>query len=312
MRANDARPDVRGTAVPLWGQVVGLALLLVFVALSVEAYFGPGLRNRLSGTGLGSAPAAVAIPPRVFYEPGASAKVGQKGTGSEGQDRTLQDGDVVLLGATRQLVRLGPGGHATEVRASEGATTAVANLGDWDRVAERLSGVMAHYQGGQWVVDDVPARSVGAVLHPPGAPSEALTEGFWLGPDPDAGRVRRVGDRNDPAIRLRASRKVPIFTLESRQPLATLDNVLVSVSAVVRGQPGKSAVLTIKDVIDAAGNVETATDRQSVSDQWVTLTARRRMVYPSPVDACSVGLLDADGGDWIEVRSLDVVLGVVP
>ena len=71
-------------------------------------------------------------------------------------------------------------------------------------------------------------------------------------------------------------------------------------------------VLTIKDVVDASGNVETATDRQSVSDQWATLTARHRMVYPSPGDTFSVGLLDADGGDWIEVRSLDVVLGVVP
>jgi hypothetical protein len=311
VRADDGHPDRPDSAIPIWGHAVGLILLLLFVVLSVEAYFGPGLRARLPNLGLGSlAPADV--PLRIFYEPGASVRVGQKGTGSEGQDRALLEGDTVLLGAARQVVRLAPGGRSVELRPTEGSSTIVVNLGAWDRAAERLTGASARYQGGQWIVDDVPLKSVGAVLHPPGAPSEALTDGFWLGPDPDAGRVRRVGDRDGAAVRLRASRKLPSFTLESGQPLQMLDGVLVSVSAVVRAQPGKTMALTIKDVVDASGSTETVTDRRTSAEDWVRLTVRRRMAYPSPADTFSVGLVDAEAGDWIEVRDLDVVLGVVP
>ena len=99
-------------AIPVWAQAIGLVLLLAFLALSVDAYAGPGLAQ--SPAGLRGAPSLTpqAVPPRAFYEPGASVRVGQKGVGSEGQDRVIQEGDVVLLGATGQLVRLGPGGRA--------------------------------------------------------------------------------------------------------------------------------------------------------------------------------------------------------
>ena len=282
-------------------------LLLAFLALSVDAYVGPGLRGRL----LPSTGVSQAVPPRAFYEPGSAVSVGQKGVGSEGQDRVIQEGDAVLLGATGVLVRIGPGGRTTEIPASDGASTTLTNLGGWDRGADRLAGVAARYHGGRWVVDQTPIQAVGANLHPTGAPSEALTDGFWLGPDPDVGRVRRVGERNQPAVRIRASKKSPML-LETRDPLQTLDATLVSVTAEVRGQPGRTLVLTLEDVIDAAGNAESVAERRPAAEEWTRLTVRRRVIFPSEKDRISVGLVDADGGDWFEVRDFDVVLGVAP
>jgi hypothetical protein len=310
----DAQPsqdELIRDGVPRWGQLLGLLLLLAFVGLSVDSYFGPGLRNRL-GLGLGASAAPAAIPTRVYYEPGATARAGQKSTGSEGQERSLLEGDGVLLGATGQLVRLGPDGRSEPLGAPDGAVMTVANLGAWDRTAGRLLGATARAQDGHWLLDEVPLQSVGAALNPPGAPSEALTAGFALGPDADAGRVRRVSDRDGPAVRLRASRKVPLFSLDTQGPLPTLNGVLVSVSAIVRGQPGKTIMLTIKDVIDATGAADMVTDRRPTSEEWTRLTVRRRVVYPSPSDAISVGIVDPDGGDWFEVRDVQIVLGVTP
>jgi hypothetical protein len=113
-------------------------------------------------------------------------------------------------------------------------------------------------------------------------------------------------------VRLRASRKVPHFSLDTQGPLPTLNGVLVSVSAIVRGQPGKTIMLTIKDVIDATGAADMVTDRRPTSEEWTRLTVRRRVVYPSPSDAISVGIVDPDGGDWFEVRDVQIVLGVSP
>jgi hypothetical protein len=302
----------RDRPIPAWAQVVGAVLLLAFLALSVDAYFGPGLRSRvLPFIGRTQAPSQ-AIPTRVFYEPGSAVRVGQESVGSEGQDRVIQEGDVVLLGATGQLVRLGPGGRAAEITGSDGASTTVTNLGAWDHNADRLAGVAAQYRAGRWNLDEIPLQSLGADLHPAGAPSEALTDGFWLGPDPDAGRVRRVGDRDQPALRIRASKKTPAMMLESRQPLSSLDGTFVSVTAVVRGQPGKTIALTLEDVLDATGNVEAVAERRPATEEWTRMTVRRRVAFPSEKDRIAVGLVDADAGDWIEVRDLDVVLGVLP
>ena len=65
--------------------------------------------------------------------PGSTVQVGQVGIGSRGQDRAFQAGDVVLLGATGQLVRLEESGRLTELRPAEGASLQVTSLGPWDR-----------------------------------------------------------------------------------------------------------------------------------------------------------------------------------
>ena len=309
--ADHPNRDRSASAIPSWAQFVGLLLLLAFVALSVDAYAGPGLRNRMLAFS-GSQPSSQATPSRVFYEPGASVGLGQKSIGSEGQDRAIQEGDAVLLGATGQLVRLGPGGHAAEIAGTDGASTTVANLGAWDRGAQHLAGVTARFRGDRWVLDEIPLQPVGADLHPAGAPSEALTDGFRLAPDSEVGRVRRVGDREGPALRIRASRKAPTMMLETREPFTSLDGELVSVTAVVRAPAGKTMVLALEDTVDANGNAENFGERRPATEEWTRLTVRRRVVFPSPNDRLLVGLLDAEAGDWFEVRDIDVRLGVAP
>jgi hypothetical protein len=81
---------------------------------------------------------------------------------------------------------------------------------------------------------------------------------------------------------------------------------------VVRGQPGKTIVLSLRDVTDAAGNAESVVDRRPSSEAWTTMTVRRRVVFPSADDSFLVGIADADGGDWFEVRDVTVILGVAP
>jgi len=299
------------SAVPAWAMAVSGVLLALFVALSVEAYAGDGFRSRLMALILGGAPTD-GVPARVYYDHGSSVRIGQKGWGSEGQDRTLSVGDVVLLEGTRQLVQLLPGGRTAELRVPNGSSTTVVNLGAWDAAEDRLSGVTATYQNGQWTLPPSLLTSVGAALLPARAPSEALTDGFTLGPNDDAGRVRRLSGRDASTIRFRANIKTPTFTLDSRQPLPTLDGTLVSVRAVVRAEPGSILMLAINDVVNAAGQTETAMERQPAGDDWLTLTVRRRMVYPSQADMFSVGLVNAEAAAWFEVRELDVFTGVNP
>ena len=68
----------------------------------------------------------------------------------------------------------------------------------------------------------------------------------------------------------------------------------------------------MRDIVDAVNTAESVTDRRPTSEEWTTLTVRRRVVYPSPGDSFSVGIADADGGDWFEIRDLTVVLGIAP
>ena len=308
----DPPTRIAASAVPPWAAVIGAVLLALFVALSVEAYAGDGLRNRLLMSGRGGVASPETVPARAYFCRGSGVRLGQPCWGSEGQDRALLEGDVVLLEGTRQLVQLLPGGRTAAIRAANGASTTVVNLGAWEAAEDRLSGATATYQNGQWTLPPSTLASVGAELHPARAPSEALTDGFTLGPNDAVGRIRRLSGRDAATIRFRANVKSPTFTLDSRQPLPTLDGTLVSVRAVVRAEPGSTLVLAINDVVDAAGRSETTTERQAAGDDWLTLTVRRRMVYPSQADMFSVGLANAEAAAWFEVKELDVFTGVNP
>jgi hypothetical protein len=100
--------------------------------------------------------------------------------------------------------------------------------------------------------------------------------------------------------------------LETREPFTSLDGMLVSVTAVVRAQSGKTMMLALEDTVDAVGNAENVGERRPATEEWTRLTVRRRVVFPSANDRLLVGLVDAEAGDWIEIRDLDVRLGVAP
>jgi hypothetical protein len=91
-----------------------------------------------------------------------------------------------------------------------------------------------------------------------------------------------------------------------------MGDTLVSVSALVRAQAGMTMVLSLSGVVDDAGNADAVTDQHPSTEEWTRLTVRKRIVRPSPDNRISVGVTDADAGEWFEVRALDVILGVVP
>jgi hypothetical protein len=86
------------------------------------------------------------------------------------------------------------------------------------------------------------------------------------------------------------------------------------VLATVRGSEGATLELALNDVVDAAGTVQKTADRQSApnEDEWLTLRVQRRVLFASPNDRYSIGIVDVRNRDWLEIRELAVYLGVLP
>jgi hypothetical protein len=309
-RTDPDRPDV-----PLWALAVGAILVLVFAGLVVQTFAGGSLFGRVAALVLGSHSEQVADGDRlrVLYVPGPTVQSGQVGIGSRGQDRAFQSGDTVLLGATGRLVRIEDGNRLTELRGADGSSALVTNLGAWDASAASLAGLTARNDHGTWIVDAPPLQPAGAPLHVQGAPEEDLTDGFQLTPA-TVGRVRRFETRDGPVVRIRPTGRVPSLALEGWDPLPSLDNVTVTVQATVRASEGASLELALNDVVDAAGTMQKTADRRTADDEdtWLTLRVERRVLFASPNDRYSVGLLEARNRDWLEVRDLSVYLGVLP
>jgi hypothetical protein len=301
--------------VPIWALAAGMVLVLMFAGLVVQTFSGRSLLSRLAALVPGSRVEHVtdADRSRILYVPGATVQEGQIGIGARGQDRAFQAGDAVLLGATSRLVRLEEGGRLTELRAPEGTSLQVTSLGPWDPAAGSLAGLTARYAGDAWTVEAPQLQSVGASLHVPGAPEEELTLGFQLMP-PGAGRMRRFETAAGSTVRIRPTGRVPSLVIEGLDPLPTLDNVTVTVQATVRASEGATLELALNDVVDAAGTVQKTADRRGATneDEWLILRAQRRVLYGSPNDRYSVGLLEVRNRDWLEVRDLGVYLGVLP
>ena len=301
--SRDAAPDV-----PTWAMVIGALLVLLFIGLSANAYFGGGLLDRLRAL----RPAREALPAasglRAFYSPIETASVGMPGIGSRGQDRLLQAGDLVLLGASGRLVRLEASG-VTELAAGDGATVVVQNLGAWDEAAGRLAGQTARFVDGRWVVDTPPAGSIFSLN---GRRDEDLPAGFALVPAPSAGRARRQEDGDGLSVRIRAAENQPFVGLETRAPIDAPDGALVTVWAQVRARDDTTIGLTLDDVVDAAGAQEQASGRWSAPKGWTRVTLHRRVKFQSPNDRLAVGLVDARVGDWLDVRDAGVFVGALP
>jgi hypothetical protein len=304
------RPEV-----PAWALALGVVLVVVFVGLIIQTYTGRPLLDRLAALlpGAGTDQVSEADRSRVFYVPGETVQVGKIGIGSRGQDRAFQVGDVVLLGATRRLVRLESGGRLTELRAPEGTSLQVMSLGPWDPAQNGLAGLTARFTGGNWILDAPELQLASTTLRVRGGPEEELSPGFQLSP-PTAGRVRWFDTAEGSTVRIRPVNRVPSLALESWDPLPTLENAAITVQATVRGSIGANVELALNDVIDASGTVQKTVERQTVAreEEWITLRIQRRVLFGSPKDRFSIGLLEVRTRDWLEVRELGVYLGILP
>lgn len=312
--------------VPVWALAIGMILCLAFAGLVVQTFTGRPLTGMVDRLGPGSR--WEQIPDgqhRAFYTPGSTVKIGDIGIGTRGQDRPFQAGDLVLLGGGRGVVRLETDNRLTELRVIggaplqmvEGPSLLMVNLGAWDEALAGPSGLTARYHNGYdsggWAIERPEVQPVGPPLHVAGAPEEELTAGFRLEPA-SAGRVRRLDTPAGPAVRIRPTGRAQSLVLESWEPLTGLDNVAVTVEATVRASEGASLELALNDVVDAAGTVQRTTDRRVApnEDEWLTLRVRRRVLFASPDDRFSVGIVDVRNRDWLEVRDLSIYLGVLP
>ena len=304
------RPEV-----PAWALGLGIVLVLVFVGLATQTYTGRPLLDRVAALLPGSSSGQVtdADRARVFYVPGATVQVGQVGIGSRGQDRAFQVGDVVVLGATSRLVRIESGGRLVDLRAPEGTTLQVMSLGPWDTAQSSLAGLPVRFAGGNWVLEAPTIQPAGATFRVRGGPEEELSPGFQLVP-PTGGRVRWFDTAEGSAVRIRPLNRLPSLVLETAEPLPALDNAAVTVVAVVRGAVGANVELALNDTIDASGTVQKTAERQPVAreEEWMTLRIQRRVLFASPQDRFSVGLMEVRTRDWLEVRELGVYLGILP
>jgi hypothetical protein len=305
--------------VPVWALAVAIVLCLIFAALVVQELTGRSLIARLTSLAPGDRTERLASTDRLraFYVPGPTVRVGQVGLGARGQDRLFGPGDVVLLGDTGRLVRLDDGSRLTDLQADEGASVVVANVGAWDSSAEGLAGLPARFAGGSsgggWSLQRPRLDPVGAPLNVPGAPEEELTPDFRLIPAAGA-RIRRIDRPDGSDVRIRPTGRTARMALEGWDPLPGLDGVAVTVEALVRASEGANVELAVDDVVDGSGTVQRTVDRQTSEDEsaWFTLRVQRRVLYASPNDRYSIGIQDVRNRDWLEVRRLDVYLGVLP
>lgn len=306
---NQDRPDV-----PAWALALGAVVCLVFAGLVVQTFTGRSIASLAARALPGSDSEQLSADGQsVLYVPGDTVQVGQVGVGARGQDRVFQAGDLVLLGASGRLVLLDEGNRLTDLRADDGATVTVSSLGAWDQAAGGLAGRPARYHNGAWVVDRAPLQPVGTPLHVRGAPEEELTSGFRLVPE-TAGRIRRRDTSSGPAVQIRASGRGQSLVLEGWEPLPSLDSAAVTVVATVRASEGAVLELALNDIVDRAGTLQKTADRRKApnEDVWLTLQVQRRIVFASPNDRYSVGIVELRNRDWLEVRELAVYLGVLP
>ena len=286
----------------------GALLVLLFLVLSANAYFGVSLLDRLKVFGQTSEPAPVASGRRVYYSRTDTVAPGMPGFGSRGQDRPLQPGDVVLLGGSGRLVRLDKD-SVTELPADAGTTVVVQNLGPWDAAGGRLAGQSARLVDGRWVVEQ---PALGGIFPTGGLRDDELPKGFALVPNPAISQSRVMETRDGTAVRIRAVDPNPFAGLQAHAIPDVPEGAAVTVWALVRAREDTTVGMTLTDVVGADGSSEQATARWPGPKNWTRVVLQKRLAFRAPEDRFSLGLIDARAGDWLEVRDVGVFVGALP
>jgi peptidoglycan/LPS O-acetylase OafA/YrhL len=311
--ATSARADARPN-VPWWLALVGGLLVLVLTELTVEAYFGSSPLGRLSLLTASREVLPVgASGLEAFYVPQAgSIQPGQSVVDASASSVSVRAQDLVFVGNSGQLWRATSTG-AVQVTASTGQRVRVTDLGGWDPVAGRFTGLDAVYDGSRWAIDSgsfAPANpnsdlSAGGDTQPP--------DGFWISPADAGYRLTRVTDAGHRVLRLEVTSAAPYLVLNGQGPLATLDNAPVDLRGEVRASSNAEMRLTLYDVVGPDGRAETFVDRAAATSNWTSLRLRgQRVHFPNASDNFSLGLADVRPGDWLEIRDLALYVGAAP
>lgn len=314
---------------PWWAAAAGGLLVVVFVGLSAQQYFGISLPTRLFGPGP-SEPEAIADPAgvRAWYLPDALGPLtpGVRvvvGPGDAALVLTVDD--VVLTGSTGDLVRLRAQGPAARLTGHDGQRVRVGNVGAWDQASGSLAGLDAVYQGGRWILDASPPR--------PANPNSDFREGSEDDPIPGYGlvavgspgdtgfrpgnanfKLTRLMDEGGAFVRVLATRSVAYLSVRGKEPLSTLDGPPVAIRGQIRAHSASGELsLALHDVVNENGRAVDQLSRAPASEAWTALWVRTpRATYPSSDDYFTLGLARVSEGDWFDVRELSVFVGVFP
>ena len=303
---------VPASDLPRWALVVGALLAALFVELSMQAYFGRSTVDRLASIVPAREQLADTTGLRAVYVPREEhARRGTVVIDTDGRDRPLVAGDLVLVGDRGRLVRLERDRAPTTLDAATGSAISVVNLGPWDAANRQLGGLTATAGDGRWELPRDTWPAAGRDFRGRGSQTE-LPNGFWRSPGDAPVRTSRQRDADGQYYRFEISRSMPYLVVTSRDPLGSVDNAPITVRAIARAQSGAMLTLTVYDVLDAAGQAESKVERRPASGDWEELRLSMRTRFASQGDNFSVGLFEAQPNDWLEVRSLELFLGLLP
>jgi hypothetical protein len=196
--------------------------------------------------------------------------------------------------------------------AQDGDRVWLPNAGLWDQSSKQFQGVTATFANGKWDIDvsGLPAANpnsdfaAGDDTNP--LPNYSVTPG-------DAKySITRMVDQNGPYIRVQITQAAPFVQINAHDPVSKLDNVPITVRTEVRAHTSGEVNLSVWDIVGDSGRVRSYTDREPASEDWRTLVQHvPSLVYASPDDYVSIGLVQPQAGDWLDVRFLNVYVGTL-
>ncbi|MBV9325868.1 MAG: hypothetical protein JO352_19030 [Chloroflexi bacterium] len=301
--------------IPLWATIVGGLLVLATLGLLVQAYFGfeppaatatVAVESPLQEAGRPGELNAWYVADRNTPAPGAPLDAGPAN-----KPVTVTPGDLVLRGPSHDLVEVQPDGTLVPAAQSNaGARAWLPNAGMWDRSNQRFAGIAAVFNNGNWNLDmtGVSAANPNSDFRA-GNASDPLP-GYTVSPSDGAYTVSIMVDGSGPFVRIQANADTAFLQVDGGAPVNSLDGVPVTLRGQIRAHTAGALNLTIWDVTGDSGKVRSFTDREPAAEDWTTLTTRApQVVFPSPDDYFSIGIVDVKAGDWFDVRELSVFLG---
>jgi hypothetical protein len=319
--ALENRSDADSLGVPTWAVLIGGLLALATLVLLAQSYFGlPG--SRPAPQNGAAAPVADSVLPEAS-RPGVMNAWYVTGEGTPSPGATLDVGpankpvqvsalDLVLSSSSHNLSEVQPDGQLVQAQAREGDRVWLPNAGLWDRASQRFQGIAAVFSNGSWALDmtDVEAANANSDFRA-GDASNPLP-GYSVSPSDAGYTVTRMADQSGPFIRIQATRDAAFLQVNGGPPVTSLDGVPVTLRSQIRAHTSGEFNLSVWDVVSDSGKVKSFTNRHQASEDWTTLFTRaQQVVYPSPEDYFSVGVVAVKAGEWFDVRELSVFVGVV-
>ncbi|MBV9578434.1 MAG: hypothetical protein JO057_07590 [Chloroflexi bacterium] len=305
--------------VPTWAVVIGGLLALATLVLLGQAYFGlpsprPPAQNDTT------APVANSVLPDAS-RPGVTNAWYVTTAANPGPGGTLDVGpankpvqvsalDLVLNSSSHSLLKVQPDGQLVTSEAQEGDRVWLPNAGLWDQSNQKFQGIAAVFSAGRWGLDMTGVSAANANSDFSAGDATNPLPNYTITPADAGYSVTRMTDDDGPFVRVQAARDTAFLQINGGPPITTLDGVPVTVRGIIRAHTSGQFNISVWDVVSDSGKVKSFTNRQPASEDWTTLYARaQQVVYPSPDDYFSIGIVDIKAGDWFDVRELSVFLG---